>query len=67
MEHAGKNTYFRDVHVFIDKIIDVSRTKNKMVYQNLQLCFWGSILKWYVFEFTDGEKRFLTYGNGVEK
>ena len=45
MEHAGKDTYFRDVHVFIDKIIDVSRTKNDVVRQNLQLCFRGSVLK----------------------
>ena len=67
MEHAGKNTYFRDVHVFIDKIIDVSRTKNDLVRQNLQFCFRNSILKCYISEFTDGEKRLLIYGNGVEK
>ena len=66
MEHAGKNTYFRDVHVFIDKSIDVSRTKSDVVRQNLQLCFRGSVLKWYTSEFTDGEKRLLIYGNGVE-
>ena len=45
MEHAGKDTYFRDVHVFIDKIIDVSRTKSDVVRQNLQLCLRGSVLK----------------------
>ena len=49
MEHAGENTYFRDVHVFINKIIDVSRTKNDVVRQNLQLCFRSSVLKWYIF------------------
>ena len=38
-----------------------------MVRQNLQLCFRGSILKWYTSEFTDNEKGLLTYGNGVEK
>ena len=68
MEHAGKNIYFRDVHVFIDRIIDVSRTKSDVVRQNLQLCFRGAILKWYIFEFTDGEKRLLIYYCiGVEK
>ena len=67
MEHAGKNIYFRDVHVFIDKIIDVSRTKNDVVCQILQLCFRGSVLKWYIFEFMDNEKRLLIYGNGIEK
>ena len=67
MEHAGKDTYFRDVHVFIDRIIDVSRTKSDLVRQNLLLCFRSSVLEWYISEFTDGEKRLLTYGNGVEK
>ena len=67
MEHAGKDIYFRDVHVFTDRIIDVTRTKNDVVRQNLQLCLRGSVLKWYISEFTDGEKRLLTYGNGVEK
>ena len=65
MEHAGKDAYFRDVHVFVDKIIDVSRTKSDVVRQNLQLCFRGSVLKWYISEFTDNKKRLLTYGNGV--
>ena len=67
MEHVGKNTYFRDVHVFIDRIVDVSRTKSDVVRQNLQFCFRDSVLKWYISEFTDNEKRLLTYGNGVEK
>ena len=67
MEHAGKNMYFRDVHVFINKIIDVSRTKGDVVRQNLQLCFRGSVLEWYISEFTDGEKRLLTYGNEIDE
>ena len=67
MEHAGKDIYFRDVHAFIDRIINVTSTKNDVVCQNMRLCLRGSVLKWYISEFTDGEKRFLTYGNGVKK
>ena len=47
MEHAGKDTYFRDV----------TRTKGDVVRQNLQLCFRSPTLEWYISEFTDGEKR----------
>ena len=39
MEHAGKETYFRNVFVFIDRIKDVVRVKGaKLLRNNLQIC-----------------------------
>ena len=67
MEPANKNIYFRDIHFFIDRITDVSRTKNDVVRQNFQLYFRISGLKWYIFKLTNGNKRLLIYGNGVDE
>ena len=63
MEHAGKDTYFRDVFAFIDRIHDIARTKGaKEVRENIQLSLRGTALEWYTSELTDGEKRLGTYG-----
>ena len=68
MEHAGKDTYFRDVTVFIDRIKDVARVKGpELVRNNLQICLRGEALEWYTSQLTDNEKRLMTYGNDVEE
>ena len=66
VEHAGKETYFRDILVFIDRIKDVARVKGaELLRNNLQICLRGEALEWYTCQLTDGEKRLLTYGNDV--
>lgn len=68
IEHSGKDTFFRDVHVFLDRIKDVSRTRGpELVRRNLQLCLRGSALEWYTTELTDGEKRLTLYGEEIEE
>lgn len=68
MEHAGKETYFRDVIVFIDRIKDVARVKGaELLRNNLQICLRGEALEWYTCQLTDNEKRLLTYGNNVDE
>ena len=67
MEHSGKDTFFRDVHVFIDRIKDVARTQPELLRRNLQLCLRGSALEWYTSELTDGEKRLAQYGDNVDE
>ena len=68
MEHGGKETYFRDVLVFIDRIKDVARVKGaELLRNNLQICLRGEALEWYTCQLTDNEKRLLTYGNNVEE
>ena len=34
VEHAGKETYFRDVLIFIDRIKDVARVKGAELLRN---------------------------------
>ena len=68
MEHTGKDTYFRDVIVFIDRIKDVARVKGaELLRTNLQICLRGEALEWYTCQLTDNEKRLLTYGNDVDE
>ena len=46
VEHAGKDTYFRDVHVFIEKIKDMATIKEaEMVRNNLYTCLRGTALE----------------------
>ena len=68
MEHSGKETYFRDVTMFIDRIKDVARVKGvELVRNNLQIYLRGEALEWYTCQLTDNEKRLLTYGNAVNE
>lgn len=62
IEHAGKSTYFRDVHVFIDRVKDVARAKGEVLLrQNLQICLRGTAMEWFTTELTDNDKRLVTY------
>ena len=65
IEHTGKSTFFRDIHVFIDRIKDVARAKGEeLLRQNLQICLRGTALAWYTTELTENDKRLVTYSLG---
>ena len=66
LEHAGKYIYFRDMHVFVDRLKDVTQTMDPQVLrENLQLCLRGTALEWYIVEISDMEKRLVKYGDGL--
>ena len=44
IEHAGKDTYFRDVYVFTERVKDVGRFNSK-VKENLQIYLRGEALQ----------------------
>ena len=68
MEYTRKETFFRDVIIFIDWIKDVGRTKGiELVQLNLQLCLRGEALEWYTFQLTNAEKCLLMYGQELDK
>lgn len=67
---AGKDTYFRNVHLFIDRIEDVAATKGtSIVRTNVNLSLRGSALKWYTAELSNLERLGLRsdMGNGVQE
>ena len=62
IEHAGKSTFFRDIHVFLDRVKDVARAKgDTLLRQNLQICLRGAALAWFTTELTEDTKRLVTY------
>ena len=62
IEHTGKSTFFRDIHVFIDRVKDVVRAKgDTLLRQNLQICLRGTALAWFTTELTENNKRLVTY------
>ena len=66
--HSGKDTYFRDVHIFIDRIKDMALIKGSdVIRNNLSTCLRGTALNWYHAELSDEGKRILKYGNDVEE
>lgn len=63
IEHAGKETYFRDIHLFVERAKDLAVIKGSMVRENLWTCLRGTALEWWTAELSDAEKRLTKYGN----
>ena len=64
--HTGKDTYFRDVHLFIERAKDLATVKGaELVRDNLWTCLRGTALAWWTGEFSEDQKRMikLTAGN----
>ena len=68
IEHAGKETYFRDVHLFIDRAKDIAAIKEaKTVRENLWMSLRGTALEWWTAEMSPAEKRLTILGDGVDE
>ena len=68
LEHTGKETYFRDVHLFIERAKDLAVTKgDALVRDNLWMSLRGTALEWWTAELSPTEKRITRLGNSVEE
>ena len=68
LEYAGKDIIFRNIHVFIDRVKDVTESKKwKIIRDNLSTCLKGQALIWYTFELTDDIRRLLKYDDQLKK
>ena len=64
IEHTGKETFFRDFHLFIERAKEVATIKGgEMVRNNLWSCLRGTALEWWTAEVSDAEKRLSKYGD----
>ena len=46
MKHAGKNIYFRNIHLFVTKIKEIAMIKkNQLIRNNLWICLKDTALK----------------------
>lgn len=64
IEHTGKETYFRDIHLFVERAKEMATIKGgETVRNNLWTCLRGAALEWWTAEVSDAEKRLTKYGN----
>lgn len=67
MEHSGKDTYFRDIHLFLERCSDIATVKGEqLVRDNLFTCLRGLALQWYTSEMTSDAKTLVKYAPGIE-
>ncbi len=68
IEHADKDTYFCDIHLFLDRAKRFLPTKGAgMVRENLWLNLRGTALSWWTSELSDTERRIASYGNDLDE
>jgi hypothetical protein len=65
--HTGKETYFRDIYLFLDQARDMLPTKgDNYIRENLWQCLRGSAMEWWTSVLSDAEKHFIkTSGDGL--
>lgn len=53
----GKDLYYRNVHLFVERVRDLSKTKgDELIKTNLNTCLRGTALIWYTAELTELER-----------
>ena len=68
MEHTPKETYFRDVHLFLEHARDVVSLKgDELVRINLWTCLKGFVLEWWLTKLYENDKRFVKLGNKLDE
>jgi hypothetical protein len=66
IQHANKNTYFRDVHLFIDRTKDIALVKDyDTVRNNLYICFRKQVMMWYTAEMSNEKKELIKIDNNL--
>jgi hypothetical protein len=66
--HADKNIYYRDVHVFVERIKKmIIILEFEMIRKNLLSCLRELILVWHTIELFDVSRRILFYEENVNE
>jgi hypothetical protein len=67
IQHAGKDTYFRDVHLFVDRAKDIALAKEaKTIRNNLYICFRGQVMTWFTAEIFSEGKELIKIENNLD-
>ena len=62
MKHAEKNIYFRDVHLFLNRVKDMILIhEDQFVRENLFICLRDTALQWYIAEISIETKKLFRY------
>ena len=68
IEHLEKDIYFRDVHVFIEKIKNMTQIKDDiLIKNNLYSCLRNIALTWYTSNLNDDHKRLIKFDNEIDE
>ena len=66
MKHAEKNTYFKNVHFFIERVSNIVTIHDQqLIRKNLFTCFRNTALQWYTSELSFEIKQFLRYDENI--
>jgi hypothetical protein len=67
MQHVEKDIYFRDVHLFLDRVKNFVMTKEVEIERNnLYTCLRESIMTWYTIEVFEKKKKLLKMKNNID-
>ena len=67
MKHASKNTYFKNVSLFIERIKNIAIIQNEQhVRNNLFTCFKDFALQWYTLKISFEVKQLMKYKNDID-
>jgi hypothetical protein len=67
IKHVEKDTYFKNVHLFLKKIKNVARIKNAIqIRKNLFTYLRDLVLQWYISKLSKNIKNLLRFENEVE-
>ncbi len=68
LKHSSKKTYFQDVHLFIKHVKNILHIKDaNLVRTNLWICLQDIVMKWYIKELIDDEKRLIKYEDDINE
>jgi hypothetical protein len=67
IQHVEKDTYFRDVHLFIDRVKNfVVAKRAEIIRNNLYTCLRESTMTWYTAKVSKEEKKLLKMKNNID-
>ena len=67
MKHAKKNTYFRNVHFFIERTKNIATIQNEQhVRDNFFTCLRKAALQWYTSEISIEAKQLMRYDENID-
>ena len=60
IEHFDKDTYFRDIYIFIERIKYIAQIKEDTIVRNsLYICLRETVLTWYTSNLEKDQKRLI--------
>jgi hypothetical protein len=66
--HAEKDTYYKDVHVFVERVKEmIIVLEFETIRKNLSSCLRESILIWHIAKLFDVFRRILFYEKNVDE